>query len=155
VLTTPFSFIATASTLAWERINFDFIDIDPSTFNVSPEAIERIVKIEKIDAVVLTHVFGNACEVDRIEELAKKYKFKVVYDAAHAFGVKYGDKSIFEFGDISTCSFHATKVFHTVEGGLVTSKNKEIQDKIQMIMNFGLRPSDGTICEVGINAKNS
>ncbi len=155
VLTTPFSFIATASTLAWDRIDFDFVDIDEQTYNIDPVKLEiRLQEDASISAIVATHVFGNPCDVKRIAEIAKKYDVKIIYDAAHSFGVKIDGVSIFKYGDLSTCSYHATKIFHTVEGGAVFSNSPEVILKLKQLSNFGYNPK-AVITEVGINTKVS
>lgn len=150
VITTPFSFVATTSTLAWEGLKPVFADINPDTFNLDPENIESLVT-ENTSAVLPVHVFGNPCEVEKIEEIAKKHNLKVIYDGAHAFGVKYKNKSIFSYGDISTLSFHATKLFHTIEGGAIITNDDEIAHKVRLLINFGINRDE--IAEVGINAK--
>ena len=153
VITTPFSYIATTSSVVWEGCQPVFADIDKETFNISPESIEKHIT-DKTSAILATHVYGNPCDVEAIDTIAKKYNLKVIYDAAHAFGVKFRGKSIFEYGDISTTSFHATKLFHTVEGGAVITRSPELLKKMAFLMNFG---HDGPekFVEVGINGKNS
>jgi dTDP-4-amino-4,6-dideoxygalactose transaminase len=151
VITTPFSFVATTSTLAWEGLKPVFADIDPDTFNLDPENIEPLIT-EKTSAILPVHVFGNPCEVEKIEEVAKKHNLKVIYDGAHAFGVKYKNKSIFNYGDISTLSFHATKLFHTIEGGAIITNNDEIAHKVRLLINFGITGPD-KIEGLGTNAK--
>jgi dTDP-4-amino-4,6-dideoxygalactose transaminase len=151
VITTPFSFIATASTIAWEGLKPVFADINPQTYNIDPEQIEsRITK--KTSAIVPVHVFGNPCEVERIQNIADKYGLKVVYDAAHAFGVQYRGESVLNFGDISTISFHATKLFHTIEGGAVITNDDELVNKIRLLINFGITGPE-SIESLGTNAK--
>ncbi len=147
VLTTPFTFIATASSLLWDKYELQFSDIDPFTFNMDPEKIPAA----NIDAVVPVHVFGNPCAVDKIAKLSDQQKIRIIYDAAHAFGVRYNDKSILNYGDISVLSFHATKIFHTIEGGGLIIKDDDLYHKAKAIINFGF--SDGNINELGINAK--
>ncbi|GAE63812.1 putative aminotransferase [Chryseobacterium indologenes NBRC 14944] len=125
IITTPFSFIATTSTIVWEGCTPVFVDIDSKSLCIDPNKIEQAIT-ENTQAILATHVYGNPCDVEAIEIIAKKYNLKVIYDAAHAFGVKLNGKSIFEYGDISTCSLHATKLYHTVEGGLIITKNPDI-----------------------------
>ena len=125
VITTPFSYVATTSSIVWEGCTPVFVDIDKETFNIDPTLIEAKIT-SKTSAILATHVFGNPCDIDAIDIIAKKHNLKVIYDGAHAFGVKYKGESIFNFGDITTCSTHATKLFHTVEGGFVVSKNKDL-----------------------------
>ncbi len=150
VITTPFSFVATSSSLTWEGITPILADIDPKTFNIDPLLmVEKIT--QKTTALLPVHVFGNSCEVEKIQGIADKYNLKVIYDAAHAFGVKYKDQSIFNYGDISTVSFHATKLFHTIEGGALIIKDDEIYERAKRIINFGY--SNGEIKGLGINTK--
>ncbi|HPS19404.1 MAG TPA: DegT/DnrJ/EryC1/StrS family aminotransferase [Candidatus Omnitrophota bacterium] len=150
-ITTPFSFVATTNSLLWERIEPVFADIDPRKWTISPEQIEKNMTPE-ITGIVPVHVFGNACDVEDIKRIADKNGLKVIYDAAHAFGVKYKGKSLFEWGDVSVLSFHATKLFHTIEGGAVITADDEIADKIRLFRNFGITGQESVKC-VGINAK--
>ena len=153
IITTPFSYVATTSSIIWEGCTPVFVDIDKETFNIDPTLIEAQIT-SKTSAILATHVFGNPCDIDAIDIIAKKYNLKVIYDGAHAFGVKYKGESIFNFGDITTCSTHATKLFHTVEGGFVVSKNKDLMKRVAFMRNFGHNgPYDYS--EVGINGKNS
>ncbi len=151
VITTPFSFVATTSSLLLSGLKPIFADIDEKSFNLNPKNIEKLIT-QKTSAILPVHVFGNACEVEKIEQIAKKHRLKVVYDAAHAFDVKYKDKSILEFGDISTLSFHATKLFHTIEGGAIISNDDELAQKIRYLINFGIKNST-EIAYLGTNAK--
>ncbi|PRM87205.1 DegT/DnrJ/EryC1/StrS family aminotransferase [Aliarcobacter cryaerophilus] len=151
VITTPFSFVATTSSLVTNRLTPIFVDIDEKSFNLNPKNIEKLIT-QKTSAILPVHVFGNACEVEKIEQIAKKHRLKVVYDAAHAFDVKYKDKSILEFGDISTLSFHATKLFHTIEGGAIIANDDELAQKIRYLINFGIK-SPTEIPYLGTNAK--
>jgi len=153
IITTPFSYVATTSSIVWEGCTPVFVDIDKESFNIDPTLIEAQIT-SKTSAILATHVFGNPCDIDAIDVIAKKYNLKVIYDGAHAFGVKYKGESIFNFGDITTCSTHATKLFHTIEGGFVVSKDKELMKRISFMRNFG---HDGPYeySEVGINGKNS
>lgn len=150
-ITTPFSFVATVSSLIFNNIKPKFVDINPRTFNINHKEIEK--KISKsVQAIVPVHVFGNACNIDEIESISKKKNLKVIYDAAHAFGVYYKNKSILNYGDVSILSFHATKVFHTIEGGAIITNDNNIAEKIRYMINFGLNES-GNIVFFGINAK--
>ena len=151
VITTPFSFAATTSTLAWEGLKPVFADINPHTFNLAPENIEPLIT-EHTSAIVPVHVFGNPCEVEAIQAVAEKHNLKVIYDAAHAFGSQYKGQSVLNYGDISTLSFHATKLFHTIEGGAVIVNDDELAKKIRLLINFGIT-GPTTIESVGINAK--
>ncbi|MGY5355748.1 DegT/DnrJ/EryC1/StrS family aminotransferase [Wenyingzhuangia sp. IMCC45467] len=153
IITTPFSYIATTSSIIWEGCKPIFVDIDEKTFNINPELIEQSIS-KNTTAILATHVFGNPCEVEKIEKIANKHNLRVIYDAAHCFGTSYKGKSIFEYGDISTCSFHATKIFHTGEGGAIFTKNKELHKKIYYHHNFGHNgPTE--FHGLGINAKMS
>ena len=151
VLTTPFSFAATASTLNWEGLTPDFVDICPKSFNMCiKKASEQ--QLKEASAVVPVHVFGNPCDVELIEQKAKDFDLKVVYDAAHAFGVDFKDKSLFSYGDLSTVSFHSTKLFHTIEGGAIITDNDELAEKCRKLINFGIT-GPTTIEGQGTNAK--
>lgn len=156
VITTPFSFAATTNTLAWEGLKPVFADIDPRTFNLDHNNIESLIA-EQTSAIVPVHVFGNPCPVEAIQAIADNNDLKVVYDAAHAFGTDYTDQngqtqSVLNYGDISTISFHATKLFHTIEGGAVITNDDELAKKIRLLINFGVT-SPTTIELVGTNAK--
>ncbi|SDU08231.1 DegT/DnrJ/EryC1/StrS family aminotransferase [Halopseudomonas salegens] len=150
-ITTPFTFIATASSLKWDGIQPVFADIDPQTWCLAPENIKAAIT-PQTRAIVPVHVFGNACDVEAIDTVAQKHKLKVIYDASHAFGVNYKGKSLLEHGDASTLSFHATKLFHTGEGGAIVFKRKEDLDRAKKMINFGITGPE-TIEELGINAK--
>ncbi|MCX7547123.1 DegT/DnrJ/EryC1/StrS family aminotransferase [Xanthomarina sp. F1114] len=153
ILTTPFSYIATSSAIAWEGCKPVFVDIDADSFNIDPAKIEAKIT-SKTTGILATHVFGNPCEMDAIDLIAKKHNLKVIYDAAHCFGVEYQGKSIFNFGDVSTCSFHATKIFHTGEGGAMFTTNSELYKTLYYQHNFGHNgPED--FYGMGINAKMS
>jgi dTDP-4-amino-4,6-dideoxygalactose transaminase len=127
IITTPFSYVATTSAIVWENCTPVFVDIHPEYLTIDETLIEEAIT-SKTTCILATHVFGNPCNVDEIDRIAKKHNLKVIYDAAHCFGVKYKGKSIFEYGDISTCSFHATKLFHTGEGGAIFCKDEELMD---------------------------
>lgn len=153
IITTPFSYVATTSSIIWENCTPIFVDINPEYLTIDETKIEAAIT-NKTTAILATHVFGNPCNVEVIEVIAKKHNLKVIYDAAHCFGVTYKGKSVFDFGDVSTCSFHATKVFHTGEGGAVFTNDKELQHKIFYSHNFGHKgPLD--FHGLGINAKIS
>lgn len=152
IITTPFSFVATTTSILWERCKPVFVDIEPGNFCINPDNIEGAIT-KNTRAILAVHVFGYPCDVDKIQDIADKYGLKVIYDAAHAFGVEYNGKSLLSYGDVSTCSFHATKVYHTVEGGACIVKNKDVSDKLELIKRFGFNNEDYK--EVGINAKNS
>ena len=153
VITTPFSYVATVSAIVWENCKPVFVDIHPDYLTIDETKIEAAIT-ENTTAILATHVFGNPCNVEKIQEIAEKYNLRVIYDAAHGFGVKYKGKSIFDYGDISTCSFHATKLFHTGEGGAIFCKEKKLNDQLFYRHNFG---HDGPVKfhGLGINAKMS
>ncbi|MBV8324715.1 DegT/DnrJ/EryC1/StrS family aminotransferase [Chryseobacterium sp.] len=153
VITTPFSFVATTSCIVWENCTPVFVDIDPISLCIDATKIEEAIT-EKTTAILATHVYGNPCDVEAIELIAKKHNLKIIYDAAHAFGVEINGKSIFEYGDVSTCSLHATKLYHTIEGGLIVTKDAELLKKLAYIRNFGISDFDA-FSELGINGKNS
>lgn len=152
VITTPFSYVATTSTLIWEGLKPVFVDIDKNSFCIDPAKIENAIT-EKTSAILATHVFGNPCDVEKIKLIAEKYNLKVIYDAAHAFDVSINDQSVLNYGDASTLSFHATKVFHTGEGGAVILNTPEKLNELKLLHSFGHQGDDHFIC--GINAKNS
>ncbi|SDH86667.1 DegT/DnrJ/EryC1/StrS family aminotransferase [Winogradskyella thalassocola] len=153
IITTPFSYVATASSIAWERCEPVFVDIHPEYLTIDETKLEEAIT-SSTTAILATHVFGNPCHVEAIEAIAKKHDLKVIYDAAHCFGVAYKGQSLFNYGDASTCSFHATKVFHTGEGGAVFTKDKELYNTFFAMHNFG---HDGpeAFQSIGINAKMS
>ncbi len=152
IITTPFSYVATTSSILWERCTPVFVDIEPDNFTIDADKIEAAIT-PKTKAIIAVHVFGYACNIEKIENIAKKHNIKVIYDAAHAFGSLYKGKSLLSFGDISTCSFHATKLFHTIEGGACIVKDKAVSDKLELIKRFG-HQGDEHFC-LGINAKQS
>lgn len=153
IITTPYSYVATTSSIVWQNCKPVFVDIDPDTFNIDPSKIEAAIT-DQTSGILATHIYGNPCDVEAIGDIAKKNNLKVIYDAAHCFGVTYKGKSIFEWGDISITSFHATKVFHTVEGGGLFAEDDELLSRMKHMMNFG---HDGPykFKEVGINGKNN
>jgi dTDP-4-amino-4,6-dideoxygalactose transaminase len=151
VITTPFSFVATTSSLITNQLLPIFADINEKTLNLNPKNIEKLIT-PNTSAIVPVHVFGNACEVEEIEQIAKKHKLKVVYDAAHAFDVKCNDRSALNYGDISTLSFHATKLFHSIEGGALIINDDELVQKAKYLINFGIKNTE-EIPYLGTNAK--
>ena len=153
IITTPFSYVATTSSIVWEGCEPVFVDIEPDSFNIDASKIEAAITPD-VTGIIATHCFGIPCDVQAIQKIADKHNLKVIYDAAHAFGTAVEGKSIFHFGDVSTCSFHATKVFHTIEGGAVFCRDAEVHQRIQYMRNFG---HDGPekFNGVGINGKNS
>jgi dTDP-4-amino-4,6-dideoxygalactose transaminase len=153
VITTPFSYVATTASIVWENCTPVFVDINPVHLTIDENKIESAIT-PRTTAILATHVFGNPCNIEVIDSIAKKYKLKVIYDAAHCFGVKYKGESIFNFGDVSTCSFHATKLFHTGEGGAMFCNNDELNHQLFYSHNFGHNgPYD--FFGVGINGKIS
>jgi dTDP-4-amino-4,6-dideoxygalactose transaminase len=153
IITTPFSYVATSAAIIWENCKPVFVDIHPEYLTIDETRIEEAITT-KTTAILATHVFGNPCHVEMIENIAKKHNLKVIYDAAHCFGVRYNDKSIFKYGDVSTCSFHATKLFHTGEGGAMFCNDKAIYNQLFYSHNFGHNgPLD--FYGLGINAKIS
>ena len=153
IITTPLTYVATTSSIVWEGCTPVFVDIDAKSLNIDASKIESAIT-EKTSAILATHVYGNPCDVEKIQKIAEKYKLKVIYDAAHAFGVKVKGVSIFDFGDISTCSTHATKLFHTCEGGFVVTKDKDLLFKMKYMRNFGHDGPD-KFHGIGINGKIS
>ena len=152
VITTPFSYVATTTSLLWEQCKPVFVDIDERTFCIDPQKIEDSIDSDT-EAILATHVYGYPCQVDEIQEIANRHGLKVIYDAAHAFGTKLRGKSLLGFGDLSTLSFHATKLFHTIEGGAVVANTDHLCEKIWLLKSFGHKFDDYQI--VGINGKNS
>jgi dTDP-4-amino-4,6-dideoxygalactose transaminase len=136
VITTPFSYVATTASIVWENCTPVFVDIHPEYLTIDETKIEAAIT-DKTTCILATHVFGNSCYIEEIERIATKHNLKVIYDAAHAFGVTYNGKSIFEYGDVSTCSFHATKLFHTGEGGAVFCNDAKLKDEFFYSHNFG------------------
>jgi dTDP-4-amino-4,6-dideoxygalactose transaminase len=153
IITTPFSYVATTSSIVWEGCTPIFVDIHPEYLTIDETKIEAAIT-PNTSAILATHVFGNPCAVDEIEAIANKHNLKVIYDAAHCFGVTYKGQSIFNYGDISTCSFHATKLFHTGEGGAIFCKDDDLNNKLFYHHNFG---HNGPLefYGLGINAKMS
>lgn len=151
VITTPFTFPATVNALVWNNATPVFCDIEEKTYNINPDIIESLIT-DKTTAIMPVHVFGNPCDVDKIQLIADKYGLKVLYDAAHAFGVKYKDQPLASFGDISMLSFHATKVYNTIEGGALVFNNPLLKARADEMRNFGIL-ENGDIIEPGINGK--
>lgn len=151
IITTPYTFIASANALIWNNLTPVFVDIDPISCNISSKAIENAIT-NKTSAIMGVHVYGNPCDIEKIAEIGEKNKLKVIYDAAHAFGVKYKDSSVLNFGDLSVLSFHATKVFNTFEGGAVICHTSDMKNKLNTLKNFGLE-DEMTVNNVGLNGK--
>lgn len=152
VITTPFSYVATTNAILWEGCTPVFVDINPQTFCIDATKIEAAIT-KDTQAILATHVYGIPCDVEAIAAIAKKRQLKVIYDGAHAFGIQYKGKSLLSYGDISTCSFHATKIFHTVEGGCIIANNEAVAKQLLLYRSFGHVSDD--YFSVGINAKNS
>jgi len=153
VITTPFSYVASTSTIVWENCTPVFVDIHPDFLTIDETKIEAAIT-KNTTAILATHVFGNPCNIEEIEKIASKYHLKVIYDAAHSFGVKYKGQSLFNFGDVSTCSFHATKLFHTGEGGAMFCKDEDLNHELFYSHNFGHK-GELEFHGLGINAKMS
>lgn len=151
IITTPFTFIATSNAILWEGCTPVFVDIDPETFNLDPKKIEEKITCHTV-GIMPVHVFGNTCDIVSIDEIARKHNLKVIYDAAHSVGVNYNGRSVFDYGDISTTSFHATKMLNTAEGGAVFSTDTEIDAKLRRIRFFGFE-NHADVIEDGTNAK--
>jgi dTDP-4-amino-4,6-dideoxygalactose transaminase len=152
IITTPFSYVATTSSILWGKCTPIFVDIDPKTLCIDSNKIENAIT-KKTKAIMAVHVFGYPCDVEKIKTIAKKHKLKIIYDGAHAFGCSYKNKSLLDYGDISICSFHATKIFHTIEGGCLVAKDKKINERIELIKRFGHNQDDHIL--LGVNAKAS
>jgi dTDP-4-amino-4,6-dideoxygalactose transaminase len=153
VITTPFSYVATTSSISWEGSKPVFVDIDPETLNLDPTKVEAAIT-PNTKAILATHVYGNPCDIEAIGAIAKKHNLKVIYDAAHAFGTQYKGKSLYAYGDIATASFHATKLFHTIEGGAVLTNDDALAAKMALLRNFG-HTSPYSFDGAGINGKTS
>lgn len=153
VITTPYSFVATAHSLLWNGIKPIFVDIDPVTLNMDPDSIEAAIT-PQTTAIMPVHCYGNPCDVDKIQRIADNYNLRVIYDAAHAFGVNDAGGSVLRHGDLSTISFHATKVFNTFEGGAIICPDKKTKTRINNLKNFGI-VDETTVVAPGINGKMS
>lgn len=151
VITTPFTFAATTNSILWENLTPVFADIDPETYNIDPSDVEKRIT-KKTSAIIAVHVYGNPCYVDELQEIAINNGLTLIYDAAHAFGVEYNNKSVLNFGDLSTLSFHATKTFNTAEGGAIVVKDDTIYEKIKLMRNHGIKSEESVVLP-GINSK--
>ena len=151
IITTPFSFVATTHAISWNSIKPVFVDINPNTCNLDPSKIEVAIT-DKTTGIIPVHVYGNPCDTSKIDSIAKDHKLKVIYDAAHAFGVNINGKSILNSGDLSVVSFHATKVFNTFEGGAIVSHTPEMKRRIDDLKNFSFQ-DEITVTGLGINGK--
>lgn len=150
IITTPFSYVATTSSILWENCTPVFVDIYPETFCIDSSKIEAAIT-PHTKAIMPVHVFGNPCEIEVIEEIANRHGLPVIYDAAHGFGVDYKGKSLLNYGDISACSFHATKPFHTIEGGAIVTSRNDLLEKVELQKRFGHNGDEHVM--LGINAK--
>ncbi len=153
IITTPFSYVATTSSIVWENCTPVFVEIDPVSLTMNPELIEASIT-SRTSAIMAVHVYGYPCDVERIQTVADRHGLKVIYDAAHAFGVRYKGQSLLNYGDISTLSFHATKLFHTGEGGALVTNDDELAHRINYMRNFGHKGLED-FWGLGINGKNS
>lgn len=151
VITTPFTHISTSQALHWNNNVPVFADIEKRNLNINPTEIEKLIN-KKTEAILAVHTFGNECDIEKIDKLAKKHDLKVIYDAAHCFGVKYKGESICNYGDLSVLSFHATKVFNTIEGGAIISHDRATKEYIDALSNSGM-DKDGNVIAFGFNAK--
>lgn len=151
VITTPYSFVATTHALWWNNIKPVFVDIEPQFCNINPEKIEAAIT-PKTTAILPVHVYGKPCDVNAIQNIADRYGLKVIYDAAHAFGIKQDGESIHNFGDLSVLSFHATKVFNTIEGGAIVCHDEKTKKRLDYLKNFGFE-NETSVVAPGINAK--
>lgn len=152
IITTPFSYVATTNSILWEGCKPVFADIKKTDFNIDPQKIEALITPDTV-AILATHVYGNPCDVGAIEKIAEKYQLKVIYDGAHAFGAAYKNRQVLSYGDIATCSFHATKLFHTIEGGAIITDDDDLAQKMLLYRQFGHIGDD--YFSIGINGKSS
>lgn len=153
VITTPYTFVATAHSIVWNKLTPVFVDIDPETSNIDPEKVERALT-EKTVAILPVHCYGIPCDVERLKKIADQNNLKLIYDAAHAFGINYKGQSLLNYGDLSVLSFHATKVFNTFEGGAIVCHTKEMKQRIDQLKNFGII-NETTINDISLNGKLS
>jgi len=153
VITTPYSFVATSHSIIWNGLKPVFVDISPNSFNIDPKKIEEAIT-KNTTAIMPVHCYSTPCDVEAIQRIAEKHNLRVIYDAAHAFGINYRSQSVLNFGDLSVLSFHATKVFNTFEGGAIICHDKETKERIDKLKNFGIE-DELTVTESGINGKMS
>lgn len=152
IITTPFSYVATTNVILWEGCTPVFADIKPSDYNIDPDKIRPLINKNTV-AIMATHVYGNPCDVEEIEKIAGEFGLKVIYDGAHAFGGRYKNRSVLSYGDISTCSFHATKLYHTIEGGAIITNDDKLADQMTLYRQFGHVGDEHF--SMGINGKSS
>jgi dTDP-4-amino-4,6-dideoxygalactose transaminase len=153
IITTPYSYVATTSAIVWQGFKPVFADISTRDFNIEPDAVESLIN-PNTKAILATHVYGNPCDVERLSEISEKHNIPVIYDGAHCFGTNYRNQSIFKFGDYAVLSTHATKLFHTANGGFVVARTKEAKERIDRLKNFG-HNGQNEFEGIGINGKNS
>ena len=153
VITTPYTFVATAHSLLWNKNQPVFVDIDPETFNLDPEKVEAAIT-PQTSAILAVHIYGTPCNTEKLQQIADVYGLKLIYDAAHAFGVQHNGESVLNQGDLSILSFHATKVFNTFEGGAIICNDKKLKQRIDYLKNFGFA-DEVTVMAPGINGKMS
>jgi len=153
VITTPFSYVATTTSVLWEGGQPVYVDIDEQTLNIDPRLIESAVS-PRTEAILATHVYGNPCQIDALKSIAERHQLALIYDAAHAFGVRYGGQSVLRYGDVSMVSLHATKIFHTAEGGLVVANDSALHDRLEWMRRFGHNGPEN-YHGLGTNAKMS
>ncbi len=153
VITTPYTFVATAHSIVWNKLKPVFVDIDPETLNIDPEKVEQAITANTV-AIMPVHCYGIPCDVNQLQKLADQHNLKLIYDAAHAFGVKHQGQSLLNYGDMSVISFHATKVFNTFEGGAIVCHSAEAKQRIDRLKNFGI-VNETTINDVSLNGKLS
>ena len=151
VITTPFTFVATTHALYWNNIRPVFCDIEPDYYTIDPDKVEELIT-PWTTAILAVHIFGHPCKLEKLEQIAQKHNLRLIYDAAHAFGVRVNDKSIAIYGDLSMFSFHATKLYHSLEGGMLTFKNSGIKTKLNYLKNFGFKNQIEVVMP-GTNAK--
>lgn len=151
VITTPYSFVATSHALLWNNISPVFVDIERNSFNVCPDRIASAIT-ERTSAILPVHCYGNPCQVELLQEIADEHGLKIIYDAAHAFGIEYKGQSLLNYGDLSVLSFHATKVFNTFEGGAIVCRDEKTKAKIDLLKNFGF-VDEATVAALGVNGK--
>jgi len=151
IITTPFTFIATTNAILWEGYTPVFADIDPDTYNIDPKDVEKKIT-EKTSAILAVHVYGNPCYVEQLEAIANEHNVKLIFDGAHSFGVEYDNQSVFNYGDVSTLSFHATKIFNTIEGGALVTRDRNLAEKLRLLRDHGIKSAE-EIVAVGTNAK--
>ena len=153
VITTPYTFVATAHSIVWNNLTPIFVDIDPKTSNIDPINVEKAIT-DKTVAILPVHCYGIPCDVEKLQEIANLHNLKLIYDAAHAFGVIHQGKSLLKYGDLSVMSFHATKVFNTFEGGAIVCHSAEMKQRIDRLKNFGI-VNESTIDDISLNGKLS